>query len=208
MATRTPKKQFGAIPVNAISDKRLSATDWRVLCAIARSDSFGKNGRHCYACQERIGTWAATDRTSASKSINRLARWGYIDKKPLKDRYEYSVIYSDCDEFGTREKAGCVEKGTSGVSMPAHINKETKYIDSNSEIDSPKVRTQEQRAPSTSNPHGRLAKIERDSKERGYLLASEDVELAEIEELALGETSKPGMALESQIDRIRWTLDL
>jgi predicted transcriptional regulator len=207
VTNRLPKKQFGAIPVNAISDKRLSATDWRVLSAIARSDAFGKNGRHCYACQQTIANWAATDRTSANKSINRLAEWGYIVKQPLKDRYEYAVIYSNCDESDTHDKAGCVEKNTSGVSTSPHINKEPKYTSLNSEIDSPKVRPPETRAHLISNPQGRLAKIERDSVERGYVSESEETELAEIGDLALGETPQLGMALEAQIERIRWRLD-
>jgi predicted transcriptional regulator len=207
VTNRLPKKQFGAIPVNAISDKRLSATDWRVLSAIARSDAFGKNGRHCYACQQTIANWAATDRTSANKSIHRLVEWGYIVKQPLKDRYEYAVIYSNCDESDTHDKAGCVEKNTSGVSTSPHINKEPKYTSLNSEIDSPKVRPPETRAHLISNPQGRLAKIERDSVERGYVSESEETELAEIEDLALGETPQLGMALEAQIERIRWRLD-
>jgi len=188
-------------------DKRLSATDWRVLAAIARSDSFGKNGSHCFACQETIGNWAGTDRTGASRSINRLAKWGYIKKKPFKDRFEYTVIYPECDESYTPVKARCVDTDTSGVTTPAHINKETKYTELNSEIDSSKLLPQETREPSIKNPQGRLAKIERDSKLRGYLLDSEEVELAEIEELALEEEHYLGMALEAQIERIRWTLD-
>ena len=207
MTKRTPKKQFAAIPVKAILDRRLSATDWRVLAAIARSDSFGINGRHCYACQETIGIWAATDRTSASRSINRLAEWGYIEKRPLKDRYEYKVIYSECDEYCTPEKARCVERSTSGVPATAHINKETKYTELNSEIDSAKLLPQETREPTISNPQGRLAKIERDSKLRGYLLDSEEAELADIEELALTVENDLSMALEGQLERIQWNLD-
>ncbi len=52
-------EQFGAIPVRAFGDTKLSAADLRILGAIAYFDRFGRNGYGCIADPGKIAEIAA-----------------------------------------------------------------------------------------------------------------------------------------------------
>ena len=202
MNARKAKHQFGAIPVRAISDKRLSAADWRVLGAIARSDSFGKNGRHCYANQTTIGEWANVTRTTANKSIGKLHDLGYVAITRLNGRREYSIVYEECAEMSTPEGTECAEMNTPSVPDSTHINKELKYLPQSMEINSPKVRPPEGCAPQEGNPQGWLAKVERDIRQRGFVTDGQRQGLAEIEESAACTGYPEENAILGQVERI------
>ncbi len=47
-------EQFGAIPVRAFGDTRLSAADFRVMGAIAYFDQLGPNGTGCYVDPRKL----------------------------------------------------------------------------------------------------------------------------------------------------------
>lgn len=93
-----PKEQYCAVPVSAMSDARLSATDWRVLAVIAWHDRFGRNGIGCYARHEILSAETGVEYSSLSRSIARLVECGYISKTrhQLNKRLRvYRVMYND-----------------------------------------------------------------------------------------------------------------
>lgn len=91
---------FCAIPARAIGDKRLSATDFRTLGAIAVHDRINRNGSGCYATNPRLASLVGCHLKALSRSLTALAEYGYIagKKNPLNQRTRiYNVIYTDFD---------------------------------------------------------------------------------------------------------------
>jgi hypothetical protein len=91
---------FAAIPVRAIGDTRLSATDHRVLQAIAYHDRFGRNGCGCYADPRKLAKLVGVRPAHWSRHTNRLLEFGYIEiEVSVSDRRrrEYTVIYDDVE---------------------------------------------------------------------------------------------------------------
>jgi len=72
------KGTFRLMPDRAFADKELSATDYRVLAAIAFFDRGGANGRGCFATQSTIAVRAGCQREEASRSISKLRDHGHI----------------------------------------------------------------------------------------------------------------------------------
>ncbi|RVG01632.1 hypothetical protein CN172_04380 [Sinorhizobium meliloti] len=102
MAPRLEKGRFRVMPDSAFEDTRLSATDYRVLAAIAFYDRGGSNGRGCYATQSSIAKRARCHRVEASRSIGRLVEFGHLraEKGSGKDarRNTLIVLYGGEDE--------------------------------------------------------------------------------------------------------------
>lgn len=97
---RPSKLSFAGVPLRAVQDDRLTATDWRVLVAIAAHDRFGGNGRGCIAGRARLAGMAKCEEVTASRAIARLVRFGYLkaDRDQTDRRKKcYRVIYSDDD---------------------------------------------------------------------------------------------------------------
>jgi hypothetical protein len=88
-------ERFGAIPMRAFSDTRLSRTHLAVLGVISSFDRFGRNGAGCYARQERIAELAACTPSTVSKRVGDLSRWGYLKAERQKNRrrVQYNVIH-------------------------------------------------------------------------------------------------------------------
>ena len=187
--------------MKAISDTRLSATDWRVLAAIAYSDRFGKNGRHCYATQGRIAEWANTQRETVNKVVKKLAGLGYLEIQRLNNGIEYIVQYEGCDAENTPIDQGCDNPDTVGVTGQSHISKELK--DTILEKNSPKVRPNEVCASHLDNPQGWLAIVEREVRQSGSLTESQNQTLQELYDNAEGD-GLDGRAIQGQAERIWW----
>ncbi len=91
-------EQFGAIPVRAFGDTRLSAGDFRVMGAIAYFDRLGRNGACCYVDPRKLGELAAVDYTHANRHTRRLQDFGYLEiGRSATDRRKrvYSLIYNE-----------------------------------------------------------------------------------------------------------------
>ncbi len=92
------KEQFGAIPVRAFSDGRLSGSHFRLLGAIAYFDRFGRNGYGCIAGHQKISETAAIHYTNIGRLRDDLENWGYLKIQPSpldRRRRVYRVIYNE-----------------------------------------------------------------------------------------------------------------
>ncbi len=91
-------EQFGAIPVRAFGDTRLSAADFRVMGAIAYFDRLGRNGAGCYVDPRKLGKLAAVDYSHVGRHTRRLQDFGYLEigrsATDLRKRV-YSLIYNE-----------------------------------------------------------------------------------------------------------------
>ncbi len=90
------KEQFGAIPVRAFSDGRLSASHFRLLGTIAYFDRFGRNGYGCIAGHRKLSETAAIHYTNIGRLRDNLENWGYLNIQPNplnRRRRVYRVIY-------------------------------------------------------------------------------------------------------------------
>ncbi len=91
-------EQFGAIPVRAGGDARLSAPDFRVMITIAYFDRLGRNGTGCYADRRKLAELAAVDYTHVARHTARLREFGYLEiGRSATDRRKrvYSLIYNE-----------------------------------------------------------------------------------------------------------------
>lgn len=70
-------EQFGAIPLRAFSDSRLSAAHFRVMGVIAYHDRLGRNGQGCWVAQEKLAA-AAVHYNTLSRIAGELEGFGYI----------------------------------------------------------------------------------------------------------------------------------
>ena len=97
LTTALPE-QFGAIPVRAFGDTRLSGADFRVMGAIAYFDRFGRNGTGCYVDARRLAELAAIDYSHVARHTQRLQTLDYLKvERSAKDRRKrvYSLIYNE-----------------------------------------------------------------------------------------------------------------
>ena len=94
-------EQFGAVPVRAFGDTRLSAIDFRVMGAIAYFDRLGRNGAGCYVDPRKLAELAAIDYKHVARHTGRLQEFGYLEiNRSATDRRKriYSLIYNDHPE--------------------------------------------------------------------------------------------------------------
>ena len=91
-------EQFGAVPVRAFGDTRLSAVDFRVMGAIAYFDRLGRNGAGCYVDPRKLADLAAVDYKHVARHTRRLQEFCYLSvTRSSTDRRKrvYSVIYNE-----------------------------------------------------------------------------------------------------------------
>ena len=94
------KPQYAAIPVRGMGDRRLTASHWRLLAAIAWHDRLGRNKIGCYTSNLNLAKEADVHYTNVPPLSDDLATWGYIEKgrHPLNRRLRvYSLIYNEKD---------------------------------------------------------------------------------------------------------------
>lgn len=86
---------WGAVPIRAAADQRLSGSHFRVLTVIARYAGFGKNGTGCYAAQQTLADATGLHITTISHKVADLVEWGYLNSRRQKNRRrkQYNVIY-------------------------------------------------------------------------------------------------------------------
>ena len=91
-------EKFGAIPVRAFCDTRLSAADFRVMGAIAYFDRLGRNGVGCFVDPRKLAELASVDYTHVNRHTRRLQGFGYLEiERSATDRRKrvYSLIYNE-----------------------------------------------------------------------------------------------------------------
>ena len=94
------KPQYAAIPVRVMGDRRLTASHWRLLAAIAWHDRLGRNKIGCYTSNLNLAKEADVHYTNVPPLSDDLETWGYIEKgrHPLNRRLRvYSLIYNEKD---------------------------------------------------------------------------------------------------------------
>ena len=97
---RDPKPLYAAIPVRGMGDRRLTASHWRLLAAIAWHDRLGRNKIGCYTSNLNLAKEADVHYTNVPPLSDDLETWGYIEKgrHPLNRRLRvYSLIYNEKD---------------------------------------------------------------------------------------------------------------
>lgn len=132
-------EKWGAVPLRAVEDWRLTAAQLRVLVLVARFYSFGKNGMGCTATRATIAKVADLDRTTVYRAIGKLIEYGYLEAAsvPGKRRKQlvvrYQVLQGDhtsippkpprmSHEDHTSEQATveCLQQSDGEVSYPCH----------------------------------------------------------------------------------------
>ncbi len=91
-------EQFGAIPVRAFGDTRLSAADFRVMGAIAYYDRLGRNGAGCYVDPHKLVAVASVLYQHLSRHTKRLREFGYLEiyrSGTDQRRRIYALIYNE-----------------------------------------------------------------------------------------------------------------
>lgn len=86
---------FGAVPLRAAADPRLTPLDFRVLIAIACRDRMSEinGGDGCWAKHKTLAADVGCHHTNLSKSIGRLVDFGYVQSHKSKhDRRRYTLI--------------------------------------------------------------------------------------------------------------------
>lgn len=113
------KEQFGAIPMRAFKDTRLTRTHLCVLGVVSHFDRFGKNGTGCYATQERIGQMAGCTFKTVSSRIQDLVKWGYLDASRQKNRrrMQYRVVHDTPSVEGVLNGNTPSVEGVSGSTL-------------------------------------------------------------------------------------------
>ena len=92
------KPLYAPIPVRAMGDRRLTASHWRLLAAIAWHDRLGRNKIGCYTSNLNLAREADVHYTNIPPLSHDLEAWGYIkkDRHPLNRRMPvYSLIYNE-----------------------------------------------------------------------------------------------------------------
>lgn len=98
------KPQFAAMPVRAMSDKGLTATDLRALMVVARHDRLSrhKGTQGAWIASGKMAEIIGCDLTAFSRSISRLVERGYIIKERMTGsgmgkgkRITMRVVYDD-----------------------------------------------------------------------------------------------------------------
>lgn len=86
---------WGAVPIRAAADPRLSASHFRVLVVIARFAGFNKNGTGCYASQHTLAEATGLHITTISHKVADLVEWGYLTSSRQENRRkkQYRVLY-------------------------------------------------------------------------------------------------------------------
>ena len=100
------QEQFGAIPVRAFSDNRLSVADFRVLGVIASRDRFGRNGTACTLGARKLAEQAKINPAHLARHTKRLEELGYITierSEADKRRLIYAVVYEEAKEIVTMD---------------------------------------------------------------------------------------------------------
>lgn len=114
------KGTFYCLPNAARRDKRLTATDHRVLGAITFFDRGGANGRGCFATQTTLAKEAACEVRAVKRSIQRLVQFGLLKVvKSNEDarRNTLHVVYEDelgdnPDTYSTPQKGASLSPNT------------------------------------------------------------------------------------------------
>ena len=115
-------EQWGAIPVRAFSDARLSRIDFRVLGVVAYHDRFGRNGMGCTLDFRKLAAKAAVDPSHLARHTKRLQEFGYITvtkSETDRRRRSYSVIYEPSAEIVANGGDYLEEKGAKMGANPA-----------------------------------------------------------------------------------------
>ena len=92
------KPLYAPLPVRAMCDRRLTASHWRLLSAIAWHDRLGRNKIGCYTSNKNLAREADVHYTNIPPLSDDLETWGYISKTrhPLNRRLRvYSLIYNE-----------------------------------------------------------------------------------------------------------------
>lgn len=94
----TPHKQFAPLPPRVLGGTRLTASELRVLGAVARYERFARNGSGCGASNATIATVASVAEKSVSRAYNKLARLGYLRSEQSKTdnrRFQRFIIWDE-----------------------------------------------------------------------------------------------------------------
>ncbi len=90
------KAKYGAVPMNAIGDPRMTLHRFKVLAAVASYDRFTKNGMGCTAGLKGLAKATGLYGSDVSVAVNDLVEMGYLirERSPLdRRRMTLRVVY-------------------------------------------------------------------------------------------------------------------
>jgi len=100
-------EHFAAIPLRALSDRRLSRGDFRMLGALAYFDRLGRNHAGCFAGRDKIAEVSGIRAKDQARHTAHLEEFGYLEiKRSATDRRKriYSLIYEASATGDAEEK--------------------------------------------------------------------------------------------------------
>lgn len=98
---------WGAVPIRAAADPRLTAAHYKLLIVVARFAGFEKNGSGCYATQATMAGLTGMHVTTVSRKLGELRQFGYLKARRQANgrRLQYSVDCSDAANSCLGEQA-------------------------------------------------------------------------------------------------------
>jgi DNA-binding MarR family transcriptional regulator len=99
---------FSPLPQRAMTDVRLTARHWRVLCAIAAHDRLGGNGAGCWASQQRLADLTSSGYSRTSDALADLREYGYLETEHHpKDRRRrvHRIVYDEARDRAAMKAA-------------------------------------------------------------------------------------------------------
>lgn len=102
------KALFAAIPVRAMSDTRLTATQWRVLAAVSWHARPGGNNMGCTASLKKLAEETGLWESHVSTALNDLVEFGYLSRgrSPLDGRKKTYHVNHECAESAAKVFTG------------------------------------------------------------------------------------------------------
>jgi hypothetical protein len=130
------KIEYGAIPVRAFRDARLSGAHFRVLGAIAFRDRFGRNGIGCYSGTATLAKDTGLHAKSVSRAAAELETFGYLERGKIGRMRTFRVLYEPPtgNEPVTHSRPGAGTEGNEPVTDTGEIgNKPNSQVPENAE---------------------------------------------------------------------------
>ena len=124
---KKPTAYFGAIPMRAFADGRLSCSHLKVLGVISYFDRFGKNGSGCYATQETIAKYASCTDQTVNRRMKDLREWAYIESSRQRNRrrMQHRVIHDTCPPGQVSNASDLSTRtGQEGKQLSERLNKD------------------------------------------------------------------------------------
>jgi hypothetical protein len=124
--TGMPLPPFDALPPRAKGDRRLQASHYAALLAVAFHDRFSQHngGQGCWASVRTLARETGLHYVTVARAIQDLLAWGYLWERSVDNRRHLAVDYSEAVSPGANK--GVSVQANRGVSPGANRSKPSK----------------------------------------------------------------------------------